>query len=450
MTRLGDEVWEGGLGVRLLARCTPPVIMTPVNFVGASEGAEMAAGQFDPYHRWLGISPKDQPPNHYRLLAVDLFEEDPEVIRDAAEQRMAHVRTYGLGKYSEVSQGILNELAAAKVCLFDPERKAAYDKKLREKLKASKASPPTLSKQPETPEAGAEPGAGAAPAPDRAKPAAKAEIPKAVALPVVERPRNDQARQKMLLIYGGAGAACVLLVVIAALAMSGRGGGEPPRTSGELPRGVRGGGEPSRTSGELPRGVWVDVLKQVDIGRDRVHGEWKRTDDGITMPGTPSPQMAPRMMLPVRIEGSYELRVDFTRHIGQGVVNILIPVGLRRCMVVLSGWNGKAGGIEQIDGRRLIEGNPTSTRPSVLINGQRYTLVTRVRTMNDESVAIEASLNGKPYTAWTGRESSLSLAPHWQLPKQRRAGLGGQCFAAFHSVQLRLISGTASWATSSN
>lgn len=23
---------------------------------------------FDPYHKWLGIPPKDQPPNHYRLL----------------------------------------------------------------------------------------------------------------------------------------------------------------------------------------------------------------------------------------------------------------------------------------------------------------------------------------------------------------------------------------------
>ena len=26
----------------------------------------------DPYHRWLGIQPKDQPPNHYRLLGVEL------------------------------------------------------------------------------------------------------------------------------------------------------------------------------------------------------------------------------------------------------------------------------------------------------------------------------------------------------------------------------------------
>ena len=29
---------------------------------------------FDPYHQWLGISPKDQPPNHYRLLGIDVFD----------------------------------------------------------------------------------------------------------------------------------------------------------------------------------------------------------------------------------------------------------------------------------------------------------------------------------------------------------------------------------------
>jgi hypothetical protein len=28
------------------------------------------AGPFDPYHRWLGIPPQEQPPNHYRLLAL--------------------------------------------------------------------------------------------------------------------------------------------------------------------------------------------------------------------------------------------------------------------------------------------------------------------------------------------------------------------------------------------
>jgi hypothetical protein len=95
------------------------------------------SGAFDPYHRWLGISPKDQPPNHYRLLGIDVFESDHEVIRDAADRQMAHVRTYQLGPHVDLSQQILNELAAAKACLLDADKKAIYDASLR------KSPPPT-------------------------------------------------------------------------------------------------------------------------------------------------------------------------------------------------------------------------------------------------------------------------------------------------------------------
>jgi hypothetical protein len=97
---------------------------------------------FDPYHRWLGISPKDQPPHHYRLLGLDLFEPDAEVIVDAAQRQMAHVRTYQLGPQLAFSQALLNELGAAKVCLLDPQRKAAYDEQLRKELDAQAAVEP--------------------------------------------------------------------------------------------------------------------------------------------------------------------------------------------------------------------------------------------------------------------------------------------------------------------
>jgi hypothetical protein len=40
---------------------------------------------FDPYHKWLGIPPEHQPPDHYRLLGLDRFAADSEVIRAAAE-----------------------------------------------------------------------------------------------------------------------------------------------------------------------------------------------------------------------------------------------------------------------------------------------------------------------------------------------------------------------------
>ena len=56
----------------------------------------MASG-FDPYYKWLGIPPEDEPPNHYRLLGLRQFESDPEVIEAASDQRMAHLRTYPTG-----------------------------------------------------------------------------------------------------------------------------------------------------------------------------------------------------------------------------------------------------------------------------------------------------------------------------------------------------------------
>ena len=99
------------------------------------------AESFDAYHRWLGIPPKDQPPNHYRLLTLEPFESDPDVIEAAADRQMGHLRTYQTGPHSDLSQKLLNEVAAAKVCLLKPEKKAEYDARLRRDLAASSRSP---------------------------------------------------------------------------------------------------------------------------------------------------------------------------------------------------------------------------------------------------------------------------------------------------------------------
>ncbi len=88
----------------------------------------------------MGSRKREQPPNHYRLLALDWFEDDPEVIEAAADRQMAHVRTYQSGRHSDDSQQLLNELAAARVCLLNPEKKAAYDAQLRAALAASGAA----------------------------------------------------------------------------------------------------------------------------------------------------------------------------------------------------------------------------------------------------------------------------------------------------------------------
>jgi hypothetical protein len=92
------------------------------------------AAAFDPYHRWLGIPPKDQPANLYRLLAISLFESDPDVIDQAADQRVRHLRSLATGPNGELTQKLLNEVAAARIALLNDERRAAYDAKLRQQL----------------------------------------------------------------------------------------------------------------------------------------------------------------------------------------------------------------------------------------------------------------------------------------------------------------------------
>lgn len=82
---------------------------------------------FDPYLYWLGIRDPLRPPSHYRLLGVDLFESDPEVLANAADRQMAHVRTFQAGRHAAEAGRLLTEIAAARVCLLNPQKKAEYD-----------------------------------------------------------------------------------------------------------------------------------------------------------------------------------------------------------------------------------------------------------------------------------------------------------------------------------
>ncbi|MCE9552299.1 MAG: hypothetical protein K8T91_02845 [Planctomycetes bacterium] len=99
---------------------------------------------FDPYDQWLGIPPSEQPAHYYRLLGLPIFSADAEKIQSEADRRMLHVRTFQLGKRSQASQAILNELAAARVCLLSPESKARYDAALSEWLASKLPVPPPV------------------------------------------------------------------------------------------------------------------------------------------------------------------------------------------------------------------------------------------------------------------------------------------------------------------
>ncbi|MCH7729686.1 MAG: trypsin-like peptidase domain-containing protein [Planctomycetes bacterium] len=97
--------------------------------------------QFDAYQKWLGIPPAEQPPNHYRLLGIQLFEDDADVIDSAADQRMTRLRSFQSGKHAQHSQSLLNEIATAQVCLLDPEKRALYDETIRQAMVETELAP---------------------------------------------------------------------------------------------------------------------------------------------------------------------------------------------------------------------------------------------------------------------------------------------------------------------
>ena len=74
------------------------------------QGKSVAAS-FDPYHRWLGIPPAEQPPNHYQLLGLNLFEPDGDVIENSADRQMMHVRSFQSGEHSDDSQKLVKEIS---------------------------------------------------------------------------------------------------------------------------------------------------------------------------------------------------------------------------------------------------------------------------------------------------------------------------------------------------
>ncbi|REJ67804.1 MAG: hypothetical protein DWQ31_10515 [Planctomycetota bacterium] len=90
------------------------------------------AVKFDPYHKWLGIPKAEQPPTLYRLIGVDDFEDDEDVIESAADRVMLFLRQQATGPTAAASERLMSEISKARLVLLDEEKRARYDAQLRE------------------------------------------------------------------------------------------------------------------------------------------------------------------------------------------------------------------------------------------------------------------------------------------------------------------------------
>lgn len=79
---------------------------------------------------WLGLPPDCWPPDHYRLLGLDVGEGDVALIEQRVHQRLDSLRRYQM-MYPEQATEAMNRLAQAFVCLTEPAAKQAYDEQFR-------------------------------------------------------------------------------------------------------------------------------------------------------------------------------------------------------------------------------------------------------------------------------------------------------------------------------
>jgi hypothetical protein len=94
---------------------------------------------FDLFHAWLGMPPGSRPTNHYELLGLKLFQSEPPIIADAADEQMANAKRHVVGAHAAVAHQLLEELAAARTALLSPLTKRRYDAKLRQELATPEA-----------------------------------------------------------------------------------------------------------------------------------------------------------------------------------------------------------------------------------------------------------------------------------------------------------------------
>ena len=96
--------------------------------------------KFAAYHEWLGIPLREEPPNHYEILGIPLFETNKTVISNGAARRVTFLQSMVAGGFAELAQEIQKEVSKAKLCLLKDASREAYQKALMQAISDQSAS----------------------------------------------------------------------------------------------------------------------------------------------------------------------------------------------------------------------------------------------------------------------------------------------------------------------
>jgi len=185
----------------------------------------------------------------------------------------------------------------------------------------------------------------------------------------------------------------------------------------------------------------VELVGTLDPSRHTVRGRWRRAvGDGGGVEVEPSPMAL--LAVPVRVQGSYELEVAFTRTGGDDAVTVVFPVGAGSTALQLSVLHGQKSFLRDVWCRGNFDATTAGKGP--LENNRVHVLRARVW-LNGPDALVEAEVEGEPrIKPWDGPQAALYPPAFLRVPPGVSLGIGAHDVPViFHGVKLRLIEGEA-------
>lgn len=166
-----------------------------------------------------------------------------------------------------------------------------------------------------------------------------------------------------------------------------------------------------------PRPSSLDLLKQLNLERDTVWGEWEFRD-GALLCGTG--RRSYRVQFPYAVPDEYDLSARVERLSGKESFHIGLSSGGRNWTLMLDTTGGLSG-LHFLDGKSGAE-NETTRAGRQLVQGAPADVEIKVRRGR-----ITATVDGRPLVDWSGDFGRLSLsASAFRVPSTRTVFLGAE------------------------
>jgi hypothetical protein len=187
----------------------------------------------------------------------------------------------------------------------------------------------------------------------------------------------------------------------------------------------------------------ADLIALADVSKDAVGGIWRREGTDLLVEPDPAadPKVAVRFafMLPVRVKGSYQMEVEFTKHGPAGTVTLLLPLAADRSVAAHLQEFTPFAGLVFVRGTTTKDAdNPTRT-PHQLENGRRYRAKAQVL-LNGDQADIAVTFEDKPLFQFQGPITELD-SRNFALEDHARPGMKSIDPVTWHRIRIKPLDG---------